>query len=152
MGGKALWFPRMCRLEKSMGSEYAGERQVGLKAGGGEVKVEKLRGSMVSRSRMKLWMIRVTTTVLLWTCVVQLMALGEMWGPRVLKGWPSCFTPSYSAVPLKPSSVVEKIALPPKSEFVVLQKIPLFFSILFFFLKKHIELIRYSLVGICLQF
>ncbi|XP_010928111.1 rhamnogalacturonan I rhamnosyltransferase 1 [Elaeis guineensis] len=114
MGGKALWLPRMCRLEKSMGSEYAGERQVGLKAGGGEVKVDKLRGSTVSRSRMKLWMIRVTTTVLLWTCVVQLMALGEMWGPRVLKGWPSCFTPSYSPVSVKPSSVVEKIALPPK--------------------------------------
>ncbi|KAG1363744.1 O-fucosyltransferase 34 [Cocos nucifera] len=104
----------MCRLEKSMGSEYAGERQVGLKAGGGEVKVEKLRGSMVSRSRMKLWMIRVTTTVLLWTCVVQLTALGETWGPRVFKGCSSCFTPSYSPVSVKPSSVVEKIALPPK--------------------------------------
>ncbi|KAJ0501579.1 hypothetical protein HanHA300_Chr11g0402311 [Helianthus annuus] len=30
-----------------------------------------------------------TTVVLLWTCLVQLMALGESWGPRVLKGWPS---------------------------------------------------------------
>ncbi|XP_008788918.1 rhamnogalacturonan I rhamnosyltransferase 1 [Phoenix dactylifera] len=116
MGGKAQWFPRMCRLEKSIGSHYAGERQVGLKAGGDDVgvKMEKLKGSMVSRSRVKLWTIRATTTVLLWTCVVQLTALGEMWGPKVLKGWPSCFTPSDSPVLVKPSSVVDKIPPPPK--------------------------------------
>ncbi|KAH6799137.1 O-fucosyltransferase family protein [Perilla frutescens var. frutescens] len=55
---------------------------------------ERLRNTgLVSRSRMKLWMIRATTTVLLWTCVVQLTALSETWGPRVLKGWPSCFLP-----------------------------------------------------------
>ncbi|KAI9088380.1 hypothetical protein K1719_029829 [Acacia pycnantha] len=60
----------------------------------GESRVEKLRNSMTvsSRSRMKLWLIRATTSVLLWTCIVQLTALGDMWGPRVLKGWPSCFT------------------------------------------------------------
>ncbi|KAJ0466736.1 hypothetical protein HanIR_Chr14g0675531 [Helianthus annuus] len=38
---------------------------------------------------MKLWMVRATIVVLLWTCLVHLMALGESWGPRVLKGWPS---------------------------------------------------------------
>ncbi|ONK69386.1 uncharacterized protein A4U43_C05F22310 [Asparagus officinalis] len=65
---------------------------------------EKGKGSMVSRSRMKLWMIRGTTTILLWTCVMQLTAMGELWGPRVLKGWPSCFTPSDSPLPLKPPS------------------------------------------------
>uniref|UniRef100_A0A6V7QXA4 O-fucosyltransferase family protein n=1 Tax=Ananas comosus var. bracteatus TaxID=296719 RepID=A0A6V7QXA4_ANACO len=111
------WMPRMCRIEKAIGSEY-GERPVNLKA-------EKLRGSAAaaaaaaSRSRMKLWMVRATTTVLLWTCVVQLTALGEIWGPRVLKGWPSCFTPSDSPLPIKPavaavSSVAEKVTLPPK--------------------------------------
>ncbi|KAJ6844046.1 uncharacterized protein M6B38_294630 [Iris pallida] len=86
-------------------------------------------GSMAAAprsSRMKLWMIRATTTILLWTCVVQLTALGEMWGPRVLKGWPSCFTPTDSPVPVshgsavaavaavKSAAAVEKIALPPK--------------------------------------
>ncbi|KAJ6875090.1 LOW QUALITY PROTEIN: rhamnogalacturonan I rhamnosyltransferase 1-like [Populus alba x Populus x berolinensis] len=52
--------------------------------------VEKIRIS-ISRpsSKMKVWMIRATTSVLLWTCVVQLTTIGEMWGPRVLKGWPS---------------------------------------------------------------
>lgn len=49
-------------------------------------------GSGSGRGRMKLWMIRATTTVILWTCIVQLTAIGDLWGPRVLKGWPSCFT------------------------------------------------------------
>ncbi|KAL2479113.1 O-fucosyltransferase family protein [Forsythia ovata] len=72
---------------------------MGLKtaAFGGD-RLEKLRNSgMVSRSRMKLWMIRATTSVLLWTCFVQLTALGETWGPRVLKGWPSCFSQESAA-------------------------------------------------------
>ncbi|KAK7388827.1 hypothetical protein VNO78_23654 [Psophocarpus tetragonolobus] len=49
-------------------------------------------GSGPPRSRLKMWMIRATTSVLLWTCIVQLTAFGDMWGPRVLKGWPSCFS------------------------------------------------------------
>ncbi|XP_073010908.1 rhamnogalacturonan I rhamnosyltransferase 1-like [Typha latifolia] len=83
-----------------------------------------LRGEKITisrRSRMKRWMIRVTTTVIVWTCVMQLTALGEMWGPRVLNGWPSCFTPFDSPLFVKPSReqeeralVVEKIVLPPK--------------------------------------
>eukprot|EP00268_Persea_americana_P033618 TRINITY_DN3326_c0_g1_i3.p1 TRINITY_DN3326_c0_g1~~TRINITY_DN3326_c0_g1_i3.p1 ORF type:complete len:517 (-),score=91.97 TRINITY_DN3326_c0_g1_i3:807-2357(-) len=109
----------MCRFEKSTGAKYAErERQkleMGLKSLA-EMRGEKSKGLVVSRPRMKLWMIRATTTVLLWTCVVQLTALGEMWGPRVLKGWPSCFTPSDSPMELKSSSssVAQRIALPPK--------------------------------------
>ncbi|OVA04890.1 GDP-fucose protein O-fucosyltransferase [Macleaya cordata] len=113
----------MCRLEKSeKKSDYGTEKerrlQIGMKSFG-EGKVEKWKSSVVSRSRMKIWMIRATTTVLLWTCVVQLTALGELWGPRVLKGWPSCFTPpdsssSNSALAVKMSSVPAKVHLPPK--------------------------------------
>lgn len=71
-----------------------------------------------ARSRMKLWLVRATTTVLLWTCVVQLTAVGDTWGPRVLKGWPSCLTPHDAARPRPP--LVDRAAalpLPPKSEF-----------------------------------
>lgn len=101
----------MCRFEESGGPDYT-DREKQKKAMGlkslGDAKVEK------SRPRMKLWMIRASTTILLWTCVVQLTALGEMWGPRVLKGWPACFTPFNSPLALKSSSVGERIALPPK--------------------------------------
>ncbi|KAH9722364.1 O-fucosyltransferase family protein [Citrus sinensis] len=72
----------MCRLEKS---ERKREMGSGLVKGG----VEKHLKS--SSSRMKLWMIRATTSVLLWTCIVQLTAIGETWGPRVLTVWPPCF-------------------------------------------------------------
>ena len=86
---------------------------------------EKLRcppSSAMARSRKKLWMVRATTTVLLWTCIVQLTAVRETWGPRVLKGWPSCLTAPEEAAalsgarPPSPEPVVEKAALPPKSE------------------------------------
>ncbi|KAI4374505.1 hypothetical protein MLD38_012491 [Melastoma candidum] len=63
------------------------------------LKVEKLRNSVLvsttaasSRSRMKVWLVRATTTVLLWTCIVQLTALGENWGPRALMGFPLCLS------------------------------------------------------------
>ena len=77
-----------------------------------------------ARSRLTPWMLRATTTVLLWTCVVQLTAVGNTWGPRVLKGWPSCRTAREAAAAAAatttrlamPEPVVEKAALPPKSE------------------------------------
>ncbi|KAK2663189.1 hypothetical protein Ddye_001763 [Dipteronia dyeriana] len=80
-------------------------------------KAEKLKNSgMVPKSGLKLWMIRAVTTVLLWTCVVQLMAMGEMWGPRLLKGWPSCFIQSDLplAAAAQSSSLPTKLVLPPK--------------------------------------
>lgn len=112
----------MCRSERN--DKKGIVIRMGLRALSGS-RVEKLKTSMVaSRPRMKLWMIRATTSVLLWTCIVQLTALGEMWGPRVLKGWPSCFTQDSSAVA---AALDDKLAwsspprvLPPKSEFLKL--------------------------------
>ncbi|XP_022737121.1 uncharacterized protein At1g04910-like [Durio zibethinus] len=101
----------MCSVEGK--GKKVGIRMGVVKGGGGGEgeRVEKLKGS-----RMKLWMIRATTSVLLWTCIVQLTAMGETWGPRVLKGWPSCFSHQDSSV-----SVIEDQApsvparvLPPK--------------------------------------
>ncbi|GFZ16956.1 O-fucosyltransferase family protein [Actinidia rufa] len=80
----------------------------------GESRVEKLKSSMVARPRMKLWMIRATTSILLWTCLVQLTTLGEMWGPRVLKGCSSCFSQDSAALDLKLSHAAPARVLPPK--------------------------------------
>lgn len=75
------------------------------------------------RVRMRMWMLRATASVLLWTGVVQLTALGETWGPRVLKGWPSCNHRDRSSLAAGAKEVVEvssgdhpRRALPPKSE------------------------------------
>ncbi|ONK79370.1 uncharacterized protein A4U43_C01F5670 [Asparagus officinalis] len=139
-GGFGDW--KMCRLEKKgcFDPEFCDKHyhHMGLKSNVKGLDKGKGLNSMVSRSRMKLWMIRATTTVLLWTCVVQLTAMGELWGPRVLRGWPSCFNSSDSRLHVKPSSslrmkaysalpvpvnpslssssslVVERISLPPK--------------------------------------
>lgn len=85
---------------------------------GGE-RPDRLRpAGLVPRSRMKLWMIRATTTVLLWTCVVQLTALSETWGPRMLKGWPSCFlrepAPAAVALGVQSSAQLPVTVVPPK--------------------------------------
>ncbi|XP_011012033.1 PREDICTED: uncharacterized protein At1g04910-like isoform X2 [Populus euphratica] len=103
----------MCRIERKCGGG-GGEKD---KETMGVVKgVEKIRSS-ISRpsSKTKLWMIRATTSVLLWTCVVQLTTIGEMWGPRVLKGWPSCWPPhSVSAALQENVPTVPARVLPPK--------------------------------------
>ncbi|KAL4340450.1 hypothetical protein GQ457_08G036760 [Hibiscus cannabinus] len=99
----------MCGVE-GKGSK-GGMRMGIMRGGGGGERLEKLKSS-----RMKLWMIRATTSVLLWTCIVQLTAVGETWGPRVLKGWPSCFShqdPSLSVIEDKAPSVTTRV-LPPK--------------------------------------
>lgn len=111
----------MCRIEKKQR-----EGTMGFKALGGDKLKSSVAMSSSSRSKMKLWMIRATTSILLWTCIVQLTALGDMWGPRVLKGWPSCFSQesaASSALQDKTPSVPARV-LPPKSEF--------FFSFSFF--------------------
>ncbi|MBA0858811.1 hypothetical protein Goshw_000616 [Gossypium schwendimanii] len=104
----------MCSVE---GIGKKGGMRIGvIKGGGGGAsggeRVEKLKKS----SRMKVWIIRATTSVLLWTCIVQLTTLGETWGPRVLKGCPSCFShqdSSVSAIEDKVPSVPARV-IPPK--------------------------------------
>ncbi|XP_021690777.2 rhamnogalacturonan I rhamnosyltransferase 1 isoform X1 [Hevea brasiliensis] len=97
----------MLKMCKSVNSVKDWEVKVKLL---GDGKVAKLKNSMVSKSPMKLWILRAITTALLWTCVIQLTALGEMWGPRLLKGWPSCFSHPEVELP----SVPAKVVLPPK--------------------------------------
>ncbi|KAJ0726925.1 putative GDP-fucose protein O-fucosyltransferase [Helianthus annuus] len=86
--------------------------------GGGEgSKGDKSSLNVLSQARMILWMTRGMTTLLLWICVVQLLTVGEIWGPRLLKTWPSCYTSkqSESIHSSSSSSFLEsKVYLPPK--------------------------------------
>lgn len=72
------------------------------------------------RSQMKPWMVRATTSLLVWTCIVQYITLGETWGPRLLKGWPSCRSQEEEKKAVVPESNVATAppvqVLPPKSE------------------------------------
>lgn len=107
-------FEKMCKMDKFLYHRKLWEMNVKLL---GESKVEKLKNSFVSRPRMSLWMIRAVTVLLLWSCFVHLMALGEMWGPRLFKGWPSCFNHHELSTAAEMTSLPTKIALPPKSKF-----------------------------------
>lgn len=82
-----------------------------------QVKVGKSRSLMVLRPRVKLFAIRAITVILLCACVTQLMTLGEIWGPRLFKGWPSCLSPPELPLPKELPSTPNKVASPPKSEF-----------------------------------
>ena len=139
----------MCRVERERSETRERDSRtrwlvMGLKTLG-ESRVEKLKSSMVSRPRMKLWMIRATTSVLLWTCLVQLTALGEMWGPRVLKGWPSCFSQDSAALDLKLSHTAPARVLPPKSESLTYVCVH---SHIYFFIDLSIFLFFFR-VGMC---
>ncbi|KAK4417555.1 Rhamnogalacturonan I rhamnosyltransferase 1 [Sesamum alatum] len=84
----------------------------------GEEKVQETKFLRVSQARMKLWALRAITTLLLWTSIVQLVAIGEVWGPRLLKSWPSCSSPTppnmHTAATTNVSSIQTKKHFPPK--------------------------------------
>ncbi|CAL1381654.1 unnamed protein product [Linum trigynum] len=107
----------MCRIERSgrkcveIGQGRGREEEE--MGGGGLVKgVDKVKTS--SKYKVKLWIFRATTSVLLWTCIVQLTTVGELWGPRVLKGWPSCFSYESASVLQEKLPEVPARLLPPK--------------------------------------
>ncbi|CAI0447262.1 unnamed protein product [Linum tenue] len=107
----------MCRIERTE------KKCVEIGQGRGREKRE-MRGRLVngveivkksfSKSNMKVWMFRATTSVLLWTCIVQLTTIGELWGPRVLKGWPSCFSHESASLLQEKLPGVPARVLPPK--------------------------------------
>ncbi|GAB2288978.1 Rhamnogalacturonan I rhamnosyltransferase 1 [Dionaea muscipula] len=68
-----------------MGGGLKGNRMMILS----DIKVG-LRNSMVNRPKMKLWMLKALSMVLLWGCFTQLLALRGMFTPIILlKDWPS---------------------------------------------------------------
>ncbi|XP_071733189.1 rhamnogalacturonan I rhamnosyltransferase 1-like [Rutidosis leptorrhynchoides] len=89
-----------------------GIKEMGWKSFGGN-KVEKFKANAKS-PKMKIWIIRGITMVLLWTCLVQLTALSDTWGPRVLKGWPSSSSQDSHSLDVKYLPTAPARVLPPK--------------------------------------
>ncbi|KAJ7538275.1 hypothetical protein O6H91_11G041300 [Diphasiastrum complanatum] len=65
-------------------------QELELKALLGQMKTGKTSPSILPRSRLHVWLIRASTTILLWTCLIQLTAMGELWRPHLLHRWPFC--------------------------------------------------------------
>lgn len=48
-----------------------------------QVRCDKLQAPVIPRTRLQVWFIRVCSSILLWTCLVQLVAVGELWHPKL---------------------------------------------------------------------
>lgn len=48
------------------------------------VRYDKFPAPAFPRPRLQVWFIWVCSSILLWTCLVQLMAVGELWHPKSL--------------------------------------------------------------------
>ncbi|WVZ04563.1 hypothetical protein V8G54_017909 [Vigna mungo] len=66
--------------------------------------------NFIIRPRIKVWMTRAITIVVLWTSLLQLIAVGELLGLSLLKGMPHCFSTPAVEKDLAPA----KVLLPPK--------------------------------------
>ncbi|KAL8218771.1 hypothetical protein R6Q57_022144 [Mikania cordata] len=51
------------------------------------VRWAKLPGQVIHRTRLQVWFIRVCSSILIWTCLVQLLTVGELWHPRFFTGF-----------------------------------------------------------------
>ncbi|XP_047167532.1 rhamnogalacturonan I rhamnosyltransferase 1-like [Vigna umbellata] len=66
--------------------------------------------NFIIRPRIKVWMTRAIAIVVLWTSLLQLIAVGELLGLSLLKGMPHCFSTPAVEKDLAPA----KVLLPPK--------------------------------------
>lgn len=79
-------------------------------------------GQVIQRTRLQVWFIRVCTSILVWTCLVQLVTVGELWHPRLLNGFSTRLNGSGTASFRVEESVQPPPPLPPASEFISLLK------------------------------
>ncbi|KAI9082848.1 hypothetical protein K1719_035178 [Acacia pycnantha] len=94
----------------------------------GAGKIERPK-RLIIRPRIKVWMLRTITTVILWSCVVQLMALCDLWAPsRLLKDMPCYFSHTDLSPPVKigedRSQVSAMAELPSRNLWIEKEKSP----------------------------
>ncbi|XAR65220.1 hypothetical protein NMG60_11009263 [Bertholletia excelsa] len=57
-----------------------------VRSEGAQARYDKLPTQVIPKTRLQVWFIRVCSSILIWTCLVQLVAWGELWKPRLLAG------------------------------------------------------------------
>ncbi|KAJ7277605.1 hypothetical protein O6H91_13G018500 [Diphasiastrum complanatum] len=80
-----------------------------LKAVATQMMACKFKLRTLPRSRVHVWLIRISTSILLWTCLIQLTAWGQLWHPPLIRSWPLCFTlPHSHALAVRPIQLVQR--------------------------------------------
>ncbi|KAJ7943421.1 O-fucosyltransferase family protein [Quillaja saponaria] len=57
-----------------------------VRSEGIQVRCDKLPASVIQRTRLRVWFIRVCSSIVLWTCLVQLVTVGELWHSHLISG------------------------------------------------------------------
>ncbi|CAL0313643.1 unnamed protein product [Lupinus luteus] len=51
-----------------------------------QVRCDKLQSPMIQRNRLRVWFVRVCLSIVLWTCLAQLVTLSELWHSHFISG------------------------------------------------------------------
>ncbi|KAJ4937438.1 hypothetical protein NE237_026762 [Protea cynaroides] len=84
------------------------------------LRCDKLPAPVIPKTCLQVWFIRICSSILLWTCIVQLVAVGKLWHPQLLIDLFSQLSVfNYSHRKKEPPSISDPIMhrqLPPPSE------------------------------------
>lgn len=57
-----------------------------VRSEGIQVRCDKFPGPVIPRTRLRIWFIRVCSSIVLWTCLVQLVTVSELWHSHLISG------------------------------------------------------------------
>ena len=57
-----------------------------VRSEGIQVRCDKLQGPVIPKTRLRIWFIRVCSSIVLWTCLVQLVTVSELWHSHLISG------------------------------------------------------------------
>ncbi|KAE9605542.1 hypothetical protein Lal_00025130 [Lupinus albus] len=57
-----------------------------VKSEGIQLRCDKLQSPVIPRTRLRIWFIRVCSSIVIWTCLVQLVTVSELWQSHFISG------------------------------------------------------------------
>ncbi|KAJ1405799.1 putative O-fucosyltransferase, plant [Sesbania bispinosa] len=80
-----------------------------VRSEGIQVRCDKLQAPVIPRSRLRVWFIRVCSSIVLWTCLVQLVTVSELWHSHFISG----FTNRIYHITQRPIQAQSGVSQPP---------------------------------------
>ncbi|CAM8879773.1 unnamed protein product [Rhodiola kirilowii] len=57
-----------------------------VRSEGVQVRFDKIRGAVIPKSRLHIWFITVCSSIAVWTCLLQIVAVKDTWHPHIFSG------------------------------------------------------------------